>query len=87
MSDVPSIEDLHAFAAKGQAIQADVDKLTAPPIYEQDEIICALTLDQKQAWVLLTLLAPYKTAEPDNWDIYRAAWDVRRRIAEVMGYE
>lgn len=56
----------------------------APPIYEQDEIVCSLTLDAKQAWVLTVLLAPYKSAEPDNWDIYLAAYDVRRRLIEVL---
>lgn len=78
-------DEMLALASEGRAVgKPSLDPNT---IYQQEEIACSLTLDQKQAWILLVLLAPYKEAEPDNWDIYRAAWHVRRRLAEALGYE
>ena len=50
-----------------------------------DRDLAELTLDQKQAWVLLALLFAYDKAKPDDWDIYRAAYDIRRRVAEALG--
>jgi hypothetical protein len=58
-----------------------------PPPYEPGEIVAVLTLDEKQAWVLMVLLGAYKDVQNDWWDIYRAAWDVRRRVAEALGYK
>jgi hypothetical protein len=55
--------------------------------YEQGDPVCTLTLDQKQAWVLASLLHPYKQVEPEDWEFVRAASDVRRRLADALGYE
>jgi hypothetical protein len=60
----------------------------APPVYEPGELVCSLTLDEKQAWLLLVLLGPWKNAPtPEEWEFVHAAYDIRRRIAEAMGVQ
>jgi len=56
------------------------------PTYQPGELVCSLTLDEKQAWLLLVLLGPWKDQpSPEQWEFVHAAYDVRRRIAQAMG--
>jgi hypothetical protein len=80
----PTVEELKARAEAGESLPAKEGE--DEKVYEPEEIVCTLTLDLKQTWVLLMLLYPYHDAKPDSWDIYRAACDVRRRLAEALGY-
>lgn len=85
----PSVNDLLLAVLEGKVYERPIEiyEEPEPQIYEQDGVFCSLTLDLRQAWALAALLLPYDKAEPDNWDVYRAVWDVRRRLLEALGHE
>ena len=85
MSGIPTPEELLAQAQAGTTHSKEGEPQEL--FYEPEDPVCVLTLDQKQAWVLFLLLAPYRKVDHSYWDVYRAAWDVRRRLAEALGYE
>lgn len=87
LEDIDPLEAMRKAAASGEPYRRPSEIEATGVLYEPGDIVCSLTLDQKQAWVVYMLLAPYKAESPDQWDIFRAADDVRRRLAEAMGYE
>jgi hypothetical protein len=80
-------EKLAEEAAAGVPYENPNEPAIKPPVYSQLDTVISLTIDHKQAWILSVLLQPYKNAEEGDWEMVRAAEDVRRRIASAMGYE
>lgn len=77
-------EELIEQARSGQIYQREDGTL---PLYVPGDPVCTLTLDEKQAWILLVLLGPYRDAEEGDWEFLRATWDIRHRLATAMGVE
>lgn len=78
-------ENLAEDAAAG-AVYKNPNDSEPELFYTQGELVCSLTLDEKQAWIMLVLLGPWKSPPTEEeWEFVHAAYDVRRRIAEAMG--
>jgi hypothetical protein len=56
------------------------------PEYIQGQVVCSLTLDLTQAWLLSALLHPWHDVKEGDWEMTLAVWDIWRRLTESVAF-